>query len=800
MIRLYEANETAFKHNRFVLQPYSATVTEQGNGDFSAVLSCPIDYSIIIRPGNIITLPTPRGEQPFRVYSTQKTFSQFKIKARHITYDTANNFLFDVRPTSVNGQAALTRIEEGRSYFSPVRLSSNIPQTATAYYVRKTELEALIGAENSFLNVWGGYLIRDGWEMNFRDNPRDLGYRVELGYNLTGVDAMEDNTEVITSLMPTFVLEDNLVYKLPEITIRSPLADVYPMDIVRELRVDLTDEQKKQTPESLYPYIREQVKKAFDSGLDKPKLSYRVEFVQVSKTEAYKNLQLLEQLDIFDEVTCKIQHLGIDVKLIMIAYSYDAIKDQYISMTLGELRPTGASTSKRMQRTLEDQITKEDSPMMLKINAAQKDIVASVTGAKGGHIRINLNADGTPQEILIMDTADSASAKYVVRLNKNGIGISKNGIEGPYDIAMDAEHGVFASALYSLKITSAMIESGAITSEKIAAWAVNTGNIAAGAITADKLRARELFSLNGTFTGTVHAQDGEFKGTINANHGTFGSLTVNSGQTDGTYFGSLKNVGGSVLNLGGVVKSLGGSITNMAGSLNKTTGIHAGGTTGNHTGSVNSTSIKGTLNGTTGSARLTNSALSGSFDGDARTNNSSSIGGALNQTAGTHCGSLQCQSGTIGGQNFYNSSGSLWLNSLSCQQIYTSNNVMAANVIARDLVQSKKVQAEYIKATYPVIVGSDVRLKEELRKIGLDLIKELFQLPIYSFKYKDSDYRSIGINATELEQKENSKLKEIVLHKDRNGFLSADYMSLASLGLAAIQNLDQRLKELEEKK
>lgn len=519
MIRRFPPSATSFEIIDDVLTDLiKAEVKEQGNGDFSLSVEAPLSCAEKVHEGDIITAPTPRGEQPFRVHTTKKTLTRFFVSARHVFYDTANNFLKDCRPTNDGGQAACEAIMRGRSGSSPIVLTSDIPQVHTAYYVRKTELEALMGSDNAFLKVWGGYLIRDGFKARFRARAIDRGFTVELGKNLTGVEAVIDTSNVVTRVLPTFVLSDDKVYTLPETFITSPIAKSYPQISTRELRVQLTEEQRAKKPEELYGFIRSEVARAFDEGLDKPQTSFRVNFVMLSKT--YPGYEDLEELDIWDEVTCKIPNIGIETRLKVSGYVYDALKERFTSMDLGDARPTSAALAKRVERNITDQIIQSDSPVMQKINATQNAMGARLTGNMGGHIVTRYTEDGTPYELLIMDAPDMNTAKYVIRMNSAGIGLSDSGINGPFNVAMDAENGIYSNMLHALRVTSAMIEAGAISTE----------HLKAGAVTASKLSATDVFALNGTFKGRIQADSGYIGGLTIANG------TISGGNYTGTGF------------------------------------------------------------------------------------------------------------------------------------------------------------------------------------------------------------------------------------------------------------------------
>ncbi|MDO5016533.1 MAG: phage tail spike protein [Eubacteriales bacterium] len=358
-------------------------------------------------------------------------------------------------------------------------------------------------------------------------------------------------------------------------------------------------------------------------------------------------------------------------------------------------------------------------------------------------------------------------------------------------------------------IISNKIAAGAVTANAIQSGAITSSKILAGAITTDKLSAYNVYSLNGTFTGTIKANDGYFKGKLEASTGSFGSLTVYNNRTQGNYYGGLNNCLGSVKDLGGSLKGMGGTITNMGGSvsslggsLNKTLGIHAGQTTGSHTGNVNSSSISGSLNGVSGSARLTNSTLSGNFNGTAATTNYSTIGGNLQNTDGIHAGQLKCSQGYLGNTQFYSSNGHLHFNaglSVGGQLQAMGGLVSSRNVAANSgTVSGQYGSFKYLSYT-TINQNSDERLKENFESIPDDLIDAFYKLPLIKYNFKERPTKpKVGINASELFWRSDSQLKPFLIGVGPDGYLTADYSCLANIGLAALQQLNLRVQKLEE--
>ena len=77
--------------------------------------------------------------------------------------------------------------------------------------------------------------------------------------------------------------------------------------------------------------------------------------------------------------------------------------------------------------------------------------------------RIIYGKDGQPEEILIMDTPDTSTAVNVWRFNKNGLGHSHNGYNGPFnDVALTYDGKINASMITTGYLNAAMIRGGTL--------------------------------------------------------------------------------------------------------------------------------------------------------------------------------------------------------------------------------------------------------------------------------------------------------------------------------------------------
>ena len=116
-----------------------------------------------------------------------------------------------------------------------------------------------------------------------------------------------------------------------------------------------------------------------------------------------------------------------------------------------------------------------------------------ITGNSGGYVIMHdSNNDTYPDEVLVMDTPDIATARKVWRWNKNGLGYSNTGYNGTFGLAMTIDGSIVADYITSGHMSGERITAGTITADKIAARAITAGKIATGTITANEIASSAI--------------------------------------------------------------------------------------------------------------------------------------------------------------------------------------------------------------------------------------------------------------------------------------------------------------------
>lgn len=513
MIRYFNRNETNFNHNETILNPISCFILEEANGMFE--LEAEFPKITIINDGDIIKAPTPKGEQLFRIYRVKKSLNSKKVNARHIFYDLSKNFLIDVNLDNVSGFTALqTVLDNSENEHNFIGTSEVLTQNS-ARYERINPIQAIIGEDNSILNLWGGNLIRDNFNINIKANGTDCGFEIRLGKNLIGIDADIDESSVKTRIYPTVILGDNdTVYSLPEKYIDSPYINNYGEPIIYTEEIKLTDEQKILPIEDIYNIMRDYCNDLFSTyNIDKPIINYKVDFVELSKTEQYKHLAMLEQLDLYDIVTVNVSHLDINVKARVIKYKYDCMKERYESIELGDFSSVSNYKTDNIVKQLQSGIKASQSAAEYATNV--------ITGNKGGYVVTRRYPDGKPYEFLVMDTEDINTAQNVFRLNNSGLGFSRTGYNGTYNTAMTIDGHMVADYMDTGTLTSILLKSD----NYIISTSGMQINLADGTIDSKNFKVDSSGNLTGN---NATLNNGIFNGKIMSTEGNIGGWSIGS--------------------------------------------------------------------------------------------------------------------------------------------------------------------------------------------------------------------------------------------------------------------------------
>ncbi len=462
---LYEGNEQNFLHNGLgrLADAISCKVTEERNGTFELEMTYPITgiHYAEIQENRIIFAKTEDGgnNQAFIIYKVSKPLNGIvTINAQHISY-LLNGFI--VMPfNAVSCADAMSKIAANTVLNTPFEYYTDVASTVAFKLDAPRSIRGLLGGEQgSILDTYGGYDYKfDNFNVYlYQNRGTDNGVSIRYGKNLTGLKNEVDATSVYTGIVPYWAdSEGNTVY-LTERVVLSDHASDYPYKILKT--VDFSSEFETQPTEA---QLRAKAQSYItNSSAWKIKNSIDVSFINLGQTEEYKSIAALERVKLCDYVTVIYDKLGVDVKTKVIKTVYNVLTERYDTISLGD---TTYTLAKAIQGAI-------DTPTMTEVSTNVKNAVARATkliqGGLGGHVVFNTDGNGEPQEILIMDTDDMATAVNVIRMNLNGIGFSHNGYEGPFDTAWTIDGHFVADYIDTGNLNGNLIQANTISASAL---------------------------------------------------------------------------------------------------------------------------------------------------------------------------------------------------------------------------------------------------------------------------------------------------------------------------------------------
>lgn len=500
MIQVYAPSNANFDSNGTALLPTSCTLSMQINGTWSVFIENALDdrFQNIVENA-VLSVPTPYGQQLFRITQIDKSDTGVNATAVPIFLDAQNDtFIYDQRPTDKTGQQALDILMNGTKYSG----HSDITKLSTAYYQMKNLIECLASDdENSFLNRWGGEIRFDDYDIYINERlGADNGARVEFGFNLSSIQESIDMSTVVTSIVPVAYNG----YTLPDgETVNSPNIDKYPIHYIRTIRYDdikLAEDATEgeedvtvcDTLDELYQALRTRAAAEYDSGIDLPSITYQVDMVDLAKTEEYATFKDLVTVNLGDTVHVKHRRLDIETQARIVALEYDCIQQKVTSLTIGD------SVQNYFDKT-SDITSAAGQVIDTSTNTLMANRIAGVINLLNASLRAQKNVAQRQdvRAILFEDTDESSPTYGALCIGTQGIQIAKKRNETDTD-------WVWGTAINFESVNADFIITGILTDKE------------------------GKFYLN-LDTGKLVMADGTFAGTINGaaiNGGTITGATI----------------------------------------------------------------------------------------------------------------------------------------------------------------------------------------------------------------------------------------------------------------------------------
>ena len=280
-------------------------------------------------------------DQPFRIYRVVPELDKVTVYARHVFYDLLDNMIKSLKPSLSAVGASVVQSLSGACLSShDFSFYSDLTSTAEdVEWENINPVEAMLG-ENGLVSKYGAELARDWYDVflvRHVGNNTDVSIREKK--NLTGISYDVDETDVVTRIMPTGEDADGNILYLPELYIDSPNLNAYTHPKWIHLPVseakEVTDGDEPKSKTQCYAEMRKAAQDEYAKGCDLPTITLKVDFVNCSDAEEYRQYAALTDIFLGDSVRVIARRIGVEVSMRMTQYTYDCMTKKYTSVTLG---------------------------------------------------------------------------------------------------------------------------------------------------------------------------------------------------------------------------------------------------------------------------------------------------------------------------------------------------------------------------------------------------------------------------------------------------------------------------------
>ncbi|HEW2736764.1 TPA: tail fiber domain-containing protein [Streptococcus pneumoniae] len=304
------------------------------NGDFTLTVKYPISDSGIyqlIQEDMLIKAATPvLGAQLFRIKKPVEYNDHLEITAYHISDDVMQRSITPVSVTSQSCGMALSRMVQNTktalgdfSFNSDIqdRRTFNTTETETLYSI-------LLDGKHSIVGTWEGELVRDNFAITVKKSRgENRGVVITTHKNLKNYQRTKNSQNVVTRIhaKSTFKPEGAEKETTIRVTVDSPLINSYPYINEKEY-----ENNNAKTVEELQKWAQS---KFSNEGIDKVSDAIKIEAYELDGQVVHMG----------DTVNLKSWKHNVDAFKKAIAYEFDALKEEYISLTFDDKAGIGGS-------------------------------------------------------------------------------------------------------------------------------------------------------------------------------------------------------------------------------------------------------------------------------------------------------------------------------------------------------------------------------------------------------------------------------------------------------------------------
>lgn len=312
----------------------SAIVKETMNGDFILTVKYPISDTGIykqIKEDMLIKCPTPvLGPQLFRIKKPVEENDYLEITAYHITDDIMQRSVKPVQVANQTCSIALSQmVQNAKTDLGDFSFTSDIQDRRT-FNMSETEniYSVLLDGKHSIVGTWEGELVRDNFSLTVKKNRgENRGVVITTHKNLKSYQRSKNSQNVITRIhaRSTFKPEGSENETTIKVTVDSPLINSYPYINEREY-----ENNNLKSVEDLKKWAQA---KFTNEGIDKVSDSIKLEAYELDG----------QVVNLGDTVNLKSLKHNVDIFKKAIAYEYDGLKEEYLSLEFDDKPSFGGS-------------------------------------------------------------------------------------------------------------------------------------------------------------------------------------------------------------------------------------------------------------------------------------------------------------------------------------------------------------------------------------------------------------------------------------------------------------------------
>ncbi len=346
-ISVYDISEpqSGFDHNGVaVLCPSEVISTKEDKGRWDIEIVHPIDqwgkWTYIIGQ-NVVKV----NGQLFRIDEVETYLDAdaeyVTAHAKHISYDMSDVWINEANFTANGGTNYYIKLYASRVKDFPnqqhvvgeyvFNVTSDITGTMECAIEDQNLTEALFGADNSFINRYGGELYRDNFNMTINQHLEgaDNAFSIRYGQDLTKISFKIDFSQWITNL----ICVDNFgsLVGVWYDTSGDWMVHHHKTKRVHFTYAELVD------PDYAIERLDKDTMNLW-AQVSTPIISIEIKVAAIKNDPKYKDFLNLQNFDVGYSGQIYVEHLGIDVSMKIVSIRRNELTGEAISITLGNSR------------------------------------------------------------------------------------------------------------------------------------------------------------------------------------------------------------------------------------------------------------------------------------------------------------------------------------------------------------------------------------------------------------------------------------------------------------------------------